>query len=98
MTFQVSGLLNAVLENGNLLTSTFVCVCVCADLMLSHLKWMNNEDSDSLLVGTKTPNGCFIELFALVEKATPIHSYFKHAFQQPNKTDVFKSIVSIAGK
>lgn len=65
--------------------------------MLSHLKWMNNEDSDSLLVGTKTPNGCFIELFALVEKATPIHSYFKHAFQQPNKTDVFKSIVSRAG-
>lgn len=54
---------------------------------------MCSEDSDSLLVGTKTPTGCFIELFALVEKATPIHSHFKHLFQQPNKTEVFKTVV-----
>lgn len=55
---------------------------------------MNGEDSESLLVGTKTPTGCFIELWGLVDKATPIHSHFKHLFQQPNKTEVFKTVVS----
>lgn len=55
---------------------------------------MDTEDSDSLLVGAKTPTGCFIELWGMVEKATPIHSHFKHLFQQPNKTEVFKTVVS----
>lgn len=57
---------------------------------------MNNEvyDQDSLLVGIKTLTGCFIELWGLVEKATPIHSHFKHLFQQPNKTEMFKTVVS----
>lgn len=69
------------------------------DLKITRLQWMDNEDSDSLLVGTKTHTGCFIELWVMVEKATPIHSHFKHLFQQPNKTEVFKTVVSaIFGK
>lgn len=64
------------------------------EISITHLNWMNGEDSESLLVGTKTPSGCFIELWGLVDKATPIHSHFKHLFQQPNKTEVFKTVVS----
>lgn len=64
------------------------------DLKITRLQWMDNEDSDSLLVGAKTQTGCFIELWGMVEKATPIHSHFKHLFQQPNKTEVFKTVVS----
>lgn len=65
-----------------------------SDLKIARLQWMDNEDSDSLLVAAKTPTGCFIELWGMVEKATPIHSHFKHLFQQPNKTEVFKTVVS----
>lgn len=65
-----------------------------SDLKITRLQWMDNEDSDSLLVGAKTQTGCFIELWGMVEKATPIHSHFKHLFQQPNKTEVFKTVVS----
>lgn len=64
------------------------------EISITHLNWMNGEDSESLLIGTKTPSGCFIELWGLVDKATPIHSHFKHLFQQPNKTEVFKTVVS----
>lgn len=63
------------------------------DISVTYLKWIYSEDSDSLLVGSKTPTGCFIELWGLMEKATPIHSHFKHLFQQPNKTEVFKTFV-----
>lgn len=66
------------------------------DISVTYLKWIYSEDSDSLLVGTKTMSGCFIELWGLIEKATPIHSHFKHLFQQPNKTEVFKTFVSMA--
>lgn len=65
------------------------------DLTLTHVKWMESEDSNALLIGTKTPAGCFMELFALVEKAIPISSFFKQNFQQPNKSDVYKQTVSI---
>lgn len=65
------------------------------DISVTYLKWIYSEDSDSLLVGTKTRSGCFIELWGLIEKATPIHTHFKHLFQQPNKTEVFKTFVSI---
>lgn len=68
------------------------------DISVTYLKWIYSEDSDSLLVGTKTPSGCFIELWGLIEKATPIHSHFKHLFQQPNKTEVFKTFVSISNR
>lgn len=64
------------------------------DISVTYLKWIYSEDSDSLLVGTKTRSGCFIELWGLIEKATPIHTHFKHLFQQPNKTEVFKTFVS----
>lgn len=69
-------------------------LCIIVDISVTHLRWIYSEDSDSLLVGTKTPNGSFIELWGLMEKATPIHSHFKHLFQQPNKTEVFKTFVS----
>lgn len=65
------------------------------DIAVTYLKWIYSEDSDSLLVGSKTPTGCFIELWGLMEKSTPIHSHFKHLFQQPNKTEVFKTYVSV---
>lgn len=64
------------------------------DLKVTHLKWTQSEDAESLLVGTKYISGCFLETWRLVEKATPIHSHFKHMFQQPNKTEVFKAMVS----
>lgn len=64
------------------------------DISVTNLKWIYSEDSDLLLVGTKTRSGCFIELWGLIEKATPIHTHFKHLFQQPNKTEVFKTFVS----
>lgn len=67
---------------------------IIVDISVTHLRWIYSEDSDSLLVGTKTPTGSFIELWGLMEKATPIHSHFKHLFQQPNKTEVFKTFVS----
>lgn len=51
------------------------------------------EDSDTLFVGAKYTAGCFLEQWALVEKATSIHSHFKHVFQQPNKAEVFKTLV-----
>lgn len=66
-----------------------------SDLKITRLQWMDSEDSESLLVASKTPSGCFIELWTLLEKATPIHSHFKQVFQQPNKTEVFKTAVSI---
>lgn len=64
------------------------------DLKITHLKWTHLEDSESLLVGTKYTSGCFLELWSLVEKATPIHSHFKHFFQQPNRAEVYKTLVS----
>lgn len=60
------------------------------DLKVTHLKWTSSEDSDSLLVGTKCSSGSFLELWCLVEKSTPIHKLF----QNPNKTEVFKFVVS----
>lgn len=65
-----------------------------ADLKVTHLKWTQSEDAESLIVGTKYISGCFLETWRLVEKATPIHSHFKHMFQTPNKTEVFKAMVS----
>lgn len=55
------------------------------------MKWASADDSDSLLVGTKSSAGCFLELWGLVEKSTPIHKLFQNA----NKMEVFKTVVSI---
>lgn len=75
--------------------SYFVFFCyTILGLRITNLKWMSIDDSDSLLVGTRTLSGSFIELWRLVEKATPIHSHFKNLFQQPNKAEVFKTVVS----
>lgn len=64
------------------------------DLRITNLKWSNNEDSESLLVGSKCASGSFIEMWNLTEKSLPIHSHFKSHFQQPNKAEVFKTLVS----
>lgn len=61
------------------------------DLKVTHLKWTSNEDSDQLLVGTKCSAGSFLELWSMVDRTTPIHKLF----QNPNKTEVFKFVVSI---
>lgn len=59
------------------------------DLKVTHLKWLSSEDSDSLLVGTRCSSGSFLELWALVEKSTPIHKMFQTA----SKMEVFKTVV-----
>lgn len=88
---------------GMLITHSYKCAAksfsinFSLDLKITHLKWTNIEDSDALLVGTKCTAGCFLELWSLVEKATPIHSHFKHMFQQPNKAEVFKTLVNMKG-
>lgn len=75
------------------LPSFFLCEGAARDipdLKVTHLKWTSSEDCDSLLVGTKCSTGSFLELWCLVEKSTPIHKLF----QNPNKTEVFKFVVS----
>lgn len=62
-------------------------------LKITHLKWMINDDTESLLVGSKSLSGSFLESWNLIEKPTQIHSYFKQNFQQPNKNEVFKTAV-----
>lgn len=63
------------------------------NLRITHLQWMNSDEAESLLVGSRTPTGCFVELWNLTEKPTQVHPRFKQHFQQPNKAEVFKTAV-----
>lgn len=58
-------------------------------LNLTHLKWICNEDADSLIVGSSCKTGCILESWTLVEKSTQIHKIF-----QTSKNDYFKTAVS----
>lgn len=62
------------------------------DLRLAHVKWVFNEDADSLIVASNhTGGGCFVEQWELTEEATPIHKLF-----QSNKSEAFKTLLWVS--
>lgn len=60
-----------------------------AEMKITHLCWTATEDADSLIVVAKSPSGCFVEAWSLVDNVTPIHKLL-----QTNKTEVYKTVVS----
>lgn len=78
---------------GNVISYNFVfvfnsCIQSVLDFKVTHLKWIGN----SLLVGLRHVAGCMLEMWKLVEKATPIH----RQFQTQSQAELFKNDVSIA--
>lgn len=62
------------------------------DLRVAHVKWVFNEDADSLIVASNhAGGGCFVEQWELTEESTPIHKLF-----QSNKNEAFKTILWIS--
>ncbi|CAD7077614.1 unnamed protein product [Hermetia illucens] len=57
------------------------------EMKITHLYWTATEDADSLIVVAKSPSGCFVEAWSLVDKVTPIHKLL-----QTNKTEVYKTV------
>lgn len=62
------------------------------DLRVARVKWVFNEDADSLIVASNhSSGGCFIEQWELTEESIPIHKLF-----QTNKNEAFKTILWVS--
>uniref|UniRef100_A0A1Q3G3Z3 Mediator of RNA polymerase II transcription subunit 16 n=1 Tax=Culex tarsalis TaxID=7177 RepID=A0A1Q3G3Z3_CULTA len=59
------------------------------ELRVAHIKWISNEDADSLIVASNyAGGGSFIEQWELTEESMPIHKLF-----QSSKNESFKTIL-----
>lgn len=58
------------------------------DLKMLRLKWMTQEDSDSLIISSNHSGGSIVEIWSLKEEQTPIHKVF-----QTNKNETYKTLV-----
>lgn len=56
------------------------------DLKMHRLKWMSQEDSDSLIISSNHQNGSIVEIWSLKEEQTPILKAF-----QSNKNESYKT-------
>ncbi|XP_062546940.1 mediator of RNA polymerase II transcription subunit 16 [Armigeres subalbatus] len=62
------------------------------DLRVANVKWVFNEEADSLIVSSNhTGGGCFVEQWELNEESTPIHKLFQNNKNEPFKTLVWAS-------
>ena len=58
------------------------------DLKMLRLKWMSQEESDSLIISYNHSGGSIVEIWSLKEEQTPIHKVF-----QTNKNETYKTLV-----
>jgi mediator of RNA polymerase II transcription subunit 16 len=58
------------------------------DLKMLRLKWMSQEDSDSLVISSSHIDGSIVEIWSLKEEQTPINKVF-----QTNKNETYKTLV-----
>lgn len=58
------------------------------DLKMLRLKWMTQEDSDSLIISSNHAGGSIVEIWSLKEEQTPILKVF-----QTNKSESYKTFV-----
>lgn len=58
------------------------------DLKMLRLRWMSQEDSDSLIISSNHSGGSIVEIWSLKEEQTPIHKAF-----QTNKNETYKTQV-----
>jgi len=59
-----------------------------SDLKIYRLRWMSQEDADSLIVSMNFTAGSLVEIWTLKEESMPIHKVF-----QTNKNESYKSLV-----
>lgn len=65
------------------------------ELLLTHIKWIANEDTLTILIGMVISAGTLIEVFSLVKRAlVPIHPIYLQKCPAPSKADEYKETVS----
>lgn len=58
------------------------------DLKMLRLKWMSQEDSESIIISSNHSSGSIVEIWTLKEEQTPIHKVF-----QTNKNETYKTLI-----
>lgn len=58
------------------------------DLKMFRLKWMSQEDTDSLIISSNHATGSIVEIWSLKEEQTPILKVF-----QTNKNESYKTLI-----
>ncbi|KAG5673641.1 hypothetical protein PVAND_003670 [Polypedilum vanderplanki] len=58
------------------------------DLKLYKLKWINQEDADSLIISSNHMTGSIVEIWTLKEESTTVHKLF-----QTNKSESYKTLM-----
>lgn len=68
------------------LPSFFLTFNETMDRVISHVKFLLREGSESLVIGSNSSNGCIIETWELVKKTNPINKVFKKVITEDHPT------------